>query len=384
MRGGTAAVAAVTVLATAVWLETSTGRRSPTPVDPPTSVEIERARPRSADGRVVSDAARRQALARARVWPRSRPSTAKEPFPAAILDEVSCRFLVTRLGGTTPKFDCALENGETLRVKYGNAAEIPSEAAATRLVRALGFPADTITLVKRLRCHGCPSDPFATMKTVEAAHAGSLFTHAVDYGEYRDFDWVAIERKYDGRPIETATQQGWDFHELDQVDVSQGGAPRAHVDALRLLAAFLSHWDNKSDNQRLVCLSQPWPENTPCPEPLLILQDLGAAFGPRKVDLDGWNTIGIWRDRATCTLSMRALPYHGATFTDVRVGEAGRQLFMQRLRRISAAHATAIFAGARFDQKRGLFSDVRPVDDWVRAFGTRVAMITDGPPCPAP
>jgi hypothetical protein len=383
VRGGTAAVAAITVLAVAVWLATGAGRRSATPVDAPTAAEVERARPRSADERVVSDATRRQALARARVWPRSRAALAQESFRAATVDEISCRFLVTQLGGTTPKFDCALENGETLRVKYGNAAEIPSEAAATRLVRALGFPADTITLVRRLRCHGCPSDPFTTMKTVGAAHAGSLFAHAVDYGEYRDFDWVAIERKYDGQPIETATQQGWVFHELDQVDASQGGAPRAHVDALRLLAAFLPHWDNKSENQRLVCVSRPWPEDAPCQEPLLVLQDLGAAFGPRKVDLDGWSTTGIWGDRATCRLSMRGLPYDGATFRDVRVGEPGRQLFIRRLHRISPAHAADLFAGARFDQKRGLFSDVRPVDDWVRAFRTRVAMVTDGPPCPA-
>jgi hypothetical protein len=80
---------------------------------------------------------------------------------------------------------------------------------------------------------------------------------------------------------------------------------------------------------------------------------------------------------------MRGLPYDGATFRDVRVGEPGRQLFIRRLHRISPAHAADLFAGARFDQKRGLFSDVRPVDDWVRAFRTRVAMVTDGPPCPA-
>ena len=154
MRAGTAAVAAITVLAAAVWLAMSAGRHSAAPVDAPTTVELERARPRLADERVVSDATRRQALARARVWPRSRPSSDAEPFRTTTVNEVSCRFLVTRLGGTTPKFDCVLENGETLRVKYGIAAEIPSEAAATRLARALGFPSDRITLVERLRCHG--------------------------------------------------------------------------------------------------------------------------------------------------------------------------------------------------------------------------------------
>jgi len=377
------AVIAVTVVAAAVWLAVGTGHRSATSVAAPTPAEIEGAAPRSAEERVVSDQVRRQALAHARVWPQSQQPLAPQPFNAATIEEISCRFLVTRLGGTTPKFDCVLDGGETLRVKYGSASEIPSEAAATRLVRALGFAADTITLVKRLRCHGCPVEPFTTMKTVGAVHAGSLFTHAVDYGEYHDFDWVAVERKYDGQPIETATEQGWSFHELDQVDASEGGAPRAHVDALRLLAAFLAHWDNKAENQRLVCVSREWPAGAPCPEPVLVLQDLGAAFGPRKVDLEGWSTTGIWGDRTTCRLSMRGLPYDGATFSDVRVGEAGRQLLATRLRQVSAAHAADLFAGARFDQTRGLFSDVHPVDAWVRAFMTRVAMISDGPPCPA-
>ncbi len=176
----------MTVLAVAVWLVLGSGHRSAAPVDPPTPGEIARAKPRSADERVVSDAARRQALSRARVWPRSRSALEPPSFRVATLDDVSCRFLVTRVGGTTPKFDCALDDGETLRVKYGNASEIPSEAAATRLVRALGFPADTITLVKRLRCHGCPAEPFTTLKTVAAAHGGSLLARAIDYGRYHD------------------------------------------------------------------------------------------------------------------------------------------------------------------------------------------------------
>ncbi len=72
----------MTGLAIAVWLAMGTGRRSATPVDAPTPAEVERAKPRSADERVVSDAARRQALARARVWPRSRPSLEQESFRA--------------------------------------------------------------------------------------------------------------------------------------------------------------------------------------------------------------------------------------------------------------------------------------------------------------
>jgi hypothetical protein len=383
MRGGAIAVLGVTLIAMGVWLAVGTSHRSETPIEAPTPAEVSRARPRSAEDRVVTDDVRRDALARARVWRDRDPGVADEPFRAATLDEIVCRFIVTRLGGTTPKFDCVLADGETIRVKYGSGAEIPSEAAATRLVRALGFAADTVTLVTHLRCHGCPAEPFTTMKTVGTVRADPLFAYAIDYAEHHDFDWVAVERKYDGLAIETATQQGWAFHELDQVDEARGGAPRAHVDALRLMAAFLAHWDNKADNQRLVCISTAWSAGTPCPEPMLMLQDLGATFGPRKVDLDGWSTTGIWGDRTNCRLSMRGLPYDGATFSDVRVGEPGRQLVARRLRQVSEAQAADLFAGARFDQRRGLFSDVRPVDDWVRAFMARVRAISDGPPCPA-
>ncbi len=349
----------------------------------PTPSELERAKAPSANARVVSDAVRQDALARAQVWRDSRRPLAPHLFRVAPLDEMSCRFVVTRPGGTTPKFDCVLQTGEQVRVKYGNGSEIPSEAAATRLVRALGFAADTITLVRRLHCHGCPVEPFTTMKTLDVVRAGPLLARAVDYDQYRDFDWVAIERKYGGQPIETASRSGWSFQELDEVDSAKGGSPRAHVDALRLLAAFLAHWDNKPDNQRLVCVSRQWPDGTGCPEPMLVLQDLGAAFGPRKVDVEGWTTIGIWGARASCQLTMSSLPYGGTTFSDTRVGEPGRQLLLKRLRQMSDAQARDLFVGARFDQKRGLFSDVRPVDDWVRAFKARVAMISDGPACPA-
>ncbi len=180
-----AAVVGVTLIATGVWLAVGTNHRSDTTVTAPTPAEIARAQPRSAEERVVSEPVRHDALTRARVWPEPSPPVADDQFRAATIDEIACRFVVTRLGGTTPKFDCALASGETIRVKYGSGSEIPSEAAATRLVRALGFAADTITLVKRLRCHGCPIEPFTTLKTAAAVHAGELYSKAIDYAEHR-------------------------------------------------------------------------------------------------------------------------------------------------------------------------------------------------------
>ena len=38
------------------------------------------------------------------------------------------------------------------------------------------------------------------------------------------------------------------------VDPEFGGAPRAHRDAMKLLAVFLQHTDTKPEQQRIVCL----------------------------------------------------------------------------------------------------------------------------------
>ena len=167
--------------------------------------------------------------------------------------------------------------------------------------------ADEVAFVPRLRCHGCPAAPFVIAKVVEATHTAPLYEKALDYEDSHDFEWVVLERKFDARPIETEQLDGWSFHELDRIDQSKGGAPRAHVDALRLLAVFLAHWDNKAPNQRLVCLSRDWREGTPCRAPFAMIQDLGATFGPRKVDLEAWERADIFDDRARCRISMRRL-----------------------------------------------------------------------------
>jgi hypothetical protein len=336
------------------------------------------------DERIVSDEERLETFTRAQVW-----MTPKVPIEEAVLGEerrpgteVSCRFKITALGGTTPKFDCDVDSGDEIRVKYGNGPEIPAEAAATRLLRALGFGADDISVVEKLRCHGCPKEPFSTMKMIEMTRAEPLYRRLIDYNDYEDFEWVAIERKYSARPIETAALEGWAFHELDKVNPAKGGASRAHVDALRLIAVLLAHWDNKPENQRMVCLTDEWPEKTRCPRPFLLLQDVGATFGPTKVDLAEWQKVRMWEDRPACKVSMRELPYEGATFGAAHVTEAGRLFAGKLLSRLSDRQLADLFTGARFDQRRGWFSAYRPVTEWVAAFKAKVATINEGAPCP--
>jgi len=297
----------------------------------------------------------------------------------------ACRLAPSDLSGTTPKFDCVFAGGETIKVKYGNESEIHGEAAATALLRLLGYASDVVTIVPRLRCYGCPRHPFVASYLRRSFHV-PFVREQVDDG-FTDFEWVAVEYKFPAPAIETEQVSGWEWRELDRSD-----APRAEVDAFRLLAAFLAHWDNKSSNQRLVCLDHaadtPLSRRSPavaaakageggCEHPLAMIQDLGASFGPPKVNLARWRDLPVWHDRASCTLSMRALPYEGATFEDVRVSEAGRALAASRLSAIPDEQIERIFFDARFPQFQAGTDAERDLKAWTDAFKSRVSQIAE-------
>ena len=359
--------------------------RAPAPGQAPAGAVAEdddRSRTRK---RVVSAGERAEALARAQVW--QQPRT---PIPAARLKDdgaaprtLDCTFKLSKPSGTTPKFDCLDSRGEELRIKYGGGPEPHAEAAATRLLTTLGFGADSIALIEQLRCFGCPKAPFTTMKLVAATGTDELYEQVQDHRTPEVFNWVALEQRFPALAIETMDGvEGWAYFELDEVDPARGGAPRPHVDALRLLSVFLAHWDNKSENQRLVCLSDHWPAGTRCPAPFLLIQDLGSTFGPRKMDLVDWERAAIWEDRATCTISMRRLPVGGATFGTARISNDGRLFLSDLLEQLSDAQLIDLFTGARFDQRQGRFDPDTPVSEWVRVFKARRSVIAQGPACP--
>src|SRR5688572_29923591 len=156
-----------------------------------------------------------------------------------------CKYKPDAVSGTTAKFDCELPDGEKIKVKYGWTQEIMSETAASRLLHALGFGADRVSRVDTVRCYGCPIQPFHTRALLELLHLDGYADKRIDYLSYRDFNEVSVERNLDGEAIEAGNERGWAFYELDKIDPARGGSPRAQVDALRLTAMFLHHWDNK-------------------------------------------------------------------------------------------------------------------------------------------
>ncbi len=280
----------------------------------------------------------------------------------------TCTFVPTDTSGTTPKFDCRLQGGEKIKVKYGWTREIPVEVAATRLLHALGFGADQMSRVAVVRCFGCVVSPFHVRALAQMLHLGDAFDRHISYNHAIDFVNVAVERKLQGNGVEAGARKGWDFHELAKIAPARGGASRAEVDALRLMAVFLNHWDNKGPNQRLLCEGD---QKAPCNHPLAMIQDTGSDLGPNKQNLDNWRHRHIWSDDATCGVSMKGLPYDGGTFQDARISEAGRRLLGGRLTQISHQQIRALFTSAGFDHVAG----------WAAAFEDKVRQISDRKPC---
>jgi hypothetical protein len=82
---------------------------------------------------------------------------------------LTCRYLADEPSGTSPKFNCVLDGGEIVKVKYGRNSEIHAEAAATNVLALLGYPADHVRVVNRVRCYGCPRFPFIATQLLSIA-----------------------------------------------------------------------------------------------------------------------------------------------------------------------------------------------------------------------
>jgi hypothetical protein len=353
--------------------------------------------PASPDRRAIgtdrSHALRDAALASARVWqpptvPISEADLRNNPRGPDRIDEseeIACRFVLMKVGGTTPKFYCDLPSGERLKIKYGSAnPELHAEVAASRLLAALGFGADRMFIVRRVRCAGCPRFPFQSSRCLDRVGLQSAcFPGGIDHSTIVDFDEAVLERKREGRVIETTEDEGWAWYELDRIDPARGGSSSAELDALRLMAVFLAHWDNKSPNQRLMCLPEGDGSDGTCTQAFAMVQDLGATFGPLKIDLHNWRQGQIWKDGATCMVSMEHLPWGGGTFPERRISEAGRRLLLGLLEELTDRQLRDLFEGSRVTTHDQFSAQARDAGAWVLVFLDKIRQIRDGGPCPS-
>jgi hypothetical protein len=313
---------------------------------------------------------------------------------------VQCGYLDKKLSGRSPKFACVIPPDDELKVKYGKRnGEVYAEVAASRLLWALGFGAERMYPV-RVECKGCPK------------------------GIRHDTDFASIERKMPGVDVETPQVRGWAWSELELVEPAAGGAPRAHRDALKLLATLMQHTDSKPEQQRLICrprrqdqevetkaeekkekkeekkalkkeekeekkearqaaetgesAGEPRKRTEACAEPFMMVHDLGQTFGHANmfnrssvgsVNLKEWSRAPVWADPARC---IAYLPKSKTgSLENPRISEEGREFLANLLMRLTDAQLRDLFEVARFPQRwdpvenPGNASTVEP---WIAAF----------------
>lgn len=272
-------------------------------------------------------------------------------------DTVTCRYFARVMNGRSPKFMCRTADGDELKVKFGrHNGEVYGEVLATRLLWALGFGADRMYTV-RVICRGCPD---------------ALGGAALPNGD-REFEPTAVERKAAGREIVLRERSGWSWPELDLVDERVGGSPRAHRDALILLAVFMQHTDTKPEQQRIVCLDEA------CAHPLLMVSDVGLTFGRANlandnaigsVNLQEWAAMPVWKDPIGCVGNLpKSLT---GTLRDPVISEEGRGFLAHRLDQLSDRQLRDLFEGARVNLRSNA-----TVDEWMTAFKAKRAQIAE-------
>jgi hypothetical protein len=287
---------------------------------------------------------------------------------------VSCDKTDERGGGKSPKFYCALSKGDEIKVKYGASnGEVFAEVAATRLFWALGFGVDRMYPV-RVVCRGCSADPW-----FDPRPAPSPVT----------FDPAATERRLPGKTLESKPDSGWKWPELDLVDESRGGAPLAHRDALKLLAAMIQHTDNKAPQQRLICLPDAEDQaRGTCGKPLMMINDLGVTFGKAiltnsnskgSLNFENWSAVPVWKDPDQCVANLKK-SFTG-TLSNPRISEAGRKFLADLLVQLSDEQIRDLFEVARVERRQPKpgqsWPQPAPVSRWVEAFKRKRAEIVN-------
>jgi hypothetical protein len=287
----------------------------------------------------------------------------------AFRETVICTYLDKKLSGNSPKFACLARDDDELKVKFGGRnGEVYGEVLATRLLWALGFPADRMYPVNVI-CKGCP----AAFLGIERANGESRFDPAV------------IERKFDG---DDWGDDGWSWKALDRLN-GERAAPRAHRDALKLLAVFMQHSDSKPQQQRIVCQSKAkWPDPSTCASPFLMISDVGLTFGRATrsnandatgVNLEAWKRTPVWKDDEGCVGNLPR-SFTG-TLGEPVISEAGRQFLARLLMQLSDRQLFDLFEAARVHLRLRspgkVDSGYATGADWVDAFKTKRQQIVE-------
>ena len=337
------------------------------------------------------------------------PPQKKKDFQFHFNDKVTCEFVTPgrEMGGNTPKFLCNIVKVESsdgqvqtadqikdepLKVKFGdNNREVYAEIPSSRLLWALGFYTDAWYPI-RVDCTNCPADPESGSGT---------------RGDYV-FKEASIVRKFPGHKMYESGKpdEGWSWKELDEFNQR----PTYERDGLKLMAAFISHSDNKPPQQRLVCDdvnvdTTSHPAKTTCTKSEMVVQDVGATFGSgglftnnntAKINLHEWTGKPVWKKVGAIGQSnppqCQAVLHKSLTAKDgldnPTISEEGRRFTAGLMCQLSDQQITDLFKLSRVAEmpefhngdgsfKQGLSED-SIIQEWVTVFKQKREDIAKG------
>lgn len=264
--------------------------------------------------------------------------------------------------------------------------EVFTEIAASRILWALGFPADHEYPVKTAACVGCSADPFKD---------DSKDNKALLHDTPATFDIATVGREKPWDEIDPENDETWSWR--DAATFYGNGQwtreQQVQFDAYRLALGLFTYHNAIDVQNRLACAEWKPDATNPriCLKPMVFVQDLGSTFGkdgfftnPRGSFKD-WQSQTVFKKLATCEL-------RHALEGDRRPLKEAQDLLIQRLQSFDRERVKTIFTVARFqlmdqEQLQRLRSSGAPdvaeaaLNEWTDTFMNRIAEIRTAQNC---
>src|SRR5262250_324045 len=159
--------------------------------------------------------------------------------------------------------------------------------------------------------------------------------------------------------IQGKAEVGWSWKkDLPLVSDAAGGATRAQVDALKLIAVLIQQGDSKAVQQKLICRPRDYDSNSDeCRKPYMYVYDLGNTFGSdglrvHPLNFEKWKRKSVFTDQTSCIGNLRQDVGNGRDgLTFPKISEEGRLFLADLLTQFIAdrSRVVSIFAVAHIE-----------------------------------